>query len=114
MNLLLNKSDPTNNESNNKIINGNKSNLISRCESYSSLSTDLRMTPVSICSSRGPSPLNLGSNNTSIPIAVAIQELVNARFKGSDEQKCSSTIFGILKIAFPTGILQVKKKILLF
>lgn len=78
---------------------------MSRCESYSSLSTDLRMTPVSICSSRGPSPLTLGS---SIPIAAAIQECVSARFKGADESKCTSAIYGILKIAFPTGILQVK------
>lgn len=71
MNLILNKNEKSNELS--KTINGNKSNLMSRCESYSSLSTDLRMTPVSICSSRGPSPLNLSSNNTSIPIAVAIQ-----------------------------------------
>lgn len=90
----------------NQLINGNRksSNHISRCESYSSLSNDLRMTPVSICSSRGPSPLTLGS---SIPIAAAIQECVSARFKGSNENKCTSAIYGILKIAFPTGILQI-------
>lgn len=91
------------------LTNGRQSasNLMSRCESYSSLSTDLRMTPVSICSSRGPSPLTLNNVGSSIPIAAAIQECVSARFQGADESKCKSAIFGILKIAFPTGILQV-------
>lgn len=92
------------------LTNGRQSasNLMSRCESYSSLSTDLRMTPVSICSSRGPSPLTLNNVGSSIPIAAAIQECVSARFQGADESKCKSAVFGILKIAFPTGILQVE------
>lgn len=74
-----------------------------RCESYSSLSLEMRMTPVSLGSSRGPSPLTA---NGVIPIAIAIQESISARFKGSDESKCNSVIYGDLKIAFPAGILQ--------
>ena len=62
------------------------------------------MTPVSFGSSRGPSPLIVGN---SIPIAIAIQESISARFKGSDETKCNSIIYGCLKIAFPAGILQI-------
>ena len=106
-NNILARENSSSKELNNHLVNGRQStsNQISRCESYSSLSNDLRMTPVSICSSRGPSPLTLGS---SIPIAAAIQECVSARFKGSDESKCTSAIYGILKIAFPTGILQVR------
>lgn len=111
-NILL--KDNNSKELNSYLMNGNcskqsnaSSNLISRCESYSSLSADQRVTPLSICSSRGPSPLTLNNIGSSIPIAVAIQECVSARFKGSDETKCSCTIYGILKIAFPTGILQI-------
>jgi hypothetical protein len=74
-----------------------------RCESYSSLSLEMRMTPISLGSSRGPSPLTA---NGVIPIAIAIQESISARFKGSDESKCNSVIYGDLKIAFPAGILQ--------
>ncbi|XP_015792917.1 F-BAR domain only protein 2 [Tetranychus urticae] len=81
-------------------------NNITRCKSYGSLSSDLRMTPVSVNSSRGPSPLTLGLTNV-IPIAVAIQECISARFKGSDESKCKIQIIGSLKIAFPSGIIQV-------
>ncbi|XP_074593137.1 F-BAR domain only protein 2 [Brevipalpus obovatus] len=79
---------------------------LTRCKSYGSLSSDLRMTPVSVNSSRGPSPLTLGMSDV-VPIAVAIQECISARFKGSDESKCQVQIIGSLKIAFPAGILQV-------
>jgi hypothetical protein len=78
-----------------------------RCESYGSLqSTDFRMTPVSVGSSRGPSPLTIGINDA-VPLAVALQESVSARFKGPDEERCQIQMFGSLKIAFPSGIIQV-------
>ncbi|XP_053209245.1 F-BAR domain only protein 2-like [Panonychus citri] len=83
-------------------------NNMTRCKSYGSLSSEVRMTPVSVnsSSSQGPSPLTLGLTNV-IPIAVAIQECISARFKGSDESKCRIQIIGSLKIAFPSGIIQV-------
>lgn len=85
--------------------NGTQSILptMPRCESYSNLSLEMRMTPVSLGSSRGPSPM---TGNGVIPIAIAIQESISARFKGADESKCNSVIYGDLKIAFPAGILQ--------
>lgn len=82
------------------------SSSISRCESVSSLSSDFRMTPISVGSSRGPSPLTLGISDV-IPIAVAVQESVSACFKGSDETKCQVHLVGSIKIAFPAGIVQV-------
>lgn len=88
-----------------------QSNYLTRCKSYGSLSSDLRMTPVSVNSSRGPSPLTLGMSDV-VPIAVAIQECISARFKGSDESKCQVQIIGSLKIAFPAGILQVLEYII--
>lgn len=81
---------------------------ITRCESVSSLSSDFRMTPISVGSSRGPSPLTIGMSDI-IPIAVAFQESVSACFKGADETKCQVQLVGIVKIAFPAGIIQVCK-----
>lgn len=85
-------------------------NTMQRCKSYGSLnSSDLRMTPVSlnsVGSSRGPSPLTIGFNNT-VPLAVALQESISARFRGSDESRCEVQMLGSLKIAFPSGIVQV-------
>jgi len=80
---------------------------LSRAESYGSLSsTDFRMTPLSFGSSRGSSPLTRGLSDT-IPIAVAFQESISARFKGSDETRCQSQVFGSVKFAFPSNIIQV-------
>lgn len=85
-------------------------NSMQRCKSYGSLtSSDLRMTPISlnsVGSSRGPSPLTIGFNDT-VPLAVALQESISARFKGSDESRCEVQMLGSLKIAFPSGIVQV-------
>lgn len=67
------------------------------------------MTPISlnsVGSSRGPSPLTIGFNDT-VPLAVALQESISARFKGSDESRCEVQMLGSLKIAFPSGIVQV-------
>lgn len=86
----------------------NNQSVMTRCKSYGSLtSSEFRMTPVSLNSSRGPSPLTIGFNDT-IPIAIAIQESISARFKGTDESRCQTQMFGSLKIAFPAGIVQVR------
>jgi hypothetical protein len=79
---------------------------ISRCESVSSLSSDFRMTPISVGSSRGPSPRTLGISDA-VPIAIALQESISACFKGIDESKCQVQVIGSLKMAFPAGIVQV-------
>lgn len=85
-------------------------NSMTRCKSYGSLSSsEFRMTPVSlnsVGSSRGPSPLTIGFSDA-IPLAVALQESISARFKGTDESRCQIQMFGSLKIAFPSGIVQV-------
>lgn len=84
------------------------SSNLSRAESYGSLSSsDFRMTtPISISgSSRGPSPLIKGNGDV-IPLAVAFQEVISAKFKGSDESRCQVQMFGNVKIAFPSGIVQ--------
>jgi hypothetical protein len=79
---------------------------ISRCQSVSSISCDFRMTPISVSSSRGPSPLTLAISDV-VPVAVALQESVNACFKGNDENKCQVQLIGNVKLAFPPGIVQV-------
>lgn len=79
---------------------------ISRCDSTWSLSSDFRATPISVNSSRGPSPLTLGMNDT-IPLAVAFQESISAMFKGTDETRCQINMLGSLKLSFPAGIIQV-------
>ncbi|CAG2122488.1 unnamed protein product, partial [Medioppia subpectinata] len=63
------------------------------------------MTPISVGSSRGPSPLTLGISDA-VPIAIALQESVSACFKGTDETKCQVQVIGSLKMAFPAGIVQ--------
>lgn len=102
---------------NNSVVNGvnsnawnpsnNANNNMTRCKSYGSLSSnsEMRMTPVSIGSSRGPSPLTIGFNDT-VPLAVAIQESISAKFKGTDESRCDVQMLGSLKVAFPAGIVQ--------
>jgi len=85
------------------------STSMQRCKSYGSLtSSEMRMTPLSfpsMSSSRGPSPLTLGFNDT-VPLAVAIQESISAKFRGTDESRCDVQMLGSLKIAFPSGIVQ--------
>lgn len=88
-------------------INNNES-VITRCKSYGNFSGIIRMTPVSVSSSRDPSPLTLGVINK-IPIAAALQECISAHFKGSEEAKFLMQIYGCLKIAFPCGIIQVER-----
>ena len=67
------------------------------------------MSITSMGSSRGPSPLTIGFNDT-VPLAVAIQESISAKFKGTDESRCDVQMLGSLKIAFPAGIVQVSVK----
>lgn len=80
--------------------------IISRADSVSSLSSDFRMTPISLCSSRDSSPLTIGMSDT-VPIAIAFQESVGACFKGADENLCRINVIGCIKIAFSSGIIQV-------
>lgn len=80
---------------------------LNRAESCGSLSsTDFRMTPISLGSSLASSPLTRGPTD-SVPIAVAFQESIAARFLGSDESRCESQMCGYLKFAFPSRIVQV-------
>ncbi|OTF83425.1 hypothetical protein BLA29_013120, partial [Euroglyphus maynei] len=65
--------------------------MMSRAESIISLSSDFRMTPISLCSSRDSSPLTIGMSDT-IPIALAFQESVGSCFKGVDENLSRITI----------------------
>jgi len=52
--------------------------------SLSSITEKVVPPPVGL--SRGPSPLTLGMTDT-VPIAVAFQEMIHAKFKGTDESK---------------------------
>ncbi|XP_063066340.1 F-BAR domain only protein 2 isoform X2 [Engraulis encrasicolus] len=56
--------------------------------------------------SRGPSPVTLGSQDA-LPIAVAFTESVNAYFKGADPSKCIVKITGDVTLSFPSGIMKV-------
>ncbi|XP_031716316.1 F-BAR domain only protein 2 isoform X1 [Anarrhichthys ocellatus] len=56
--------------------------------------------------SRGPSPVTLGSLDA-LPIAVAFTESVNAYFKGADPTKCIVKITGDMTFSFPMGIIKV-------
>lgn len=57
-----------------------------RADSIGNLNSTFNTTPMSVGSSRGPSPLTIGMSD-SIPIAVAFFETVNALFKGTDENR---------------------------
>ncbi|XP_065562072.1 F-BAR domain only protein 2-like isoform X1 [Artemia franciscana] len=72
--------------------------------SLSSITEKVVPPPVGL--SRGPSPLTLGMTDT-VPIAVAFQEMIHAKFKGTDESKCQVHITGELLLSFPSGIIQV-------
>ncbi|CAL8326777.1 unnamed protein product [Arctogadus glacialis] len=54
-------------------------------------------------SSRGPSPLSVGLQDT-LPVAAAFTETVNAYFKGADPSKCVVKITGEIVLSFPAGI----------
>ncbi|XP_072586742.1 SH3-containing GRB2-like protein 3-interacting protein 1 isoform X21 [Vulpes vulpes] len=54
-------------------------------------------------SSRGPSPLTMGAQDT-LPVAAAFTETVNAYFKGADPSKCIVKITGEMVLSFPAGI----------
>uniref|UniRef100_A0A023GMA2 Putative proline-serine-threonine phosphatase-interacting protein pstpip n=1 Tax=Amblyomma triste TaxID=251400 RepID=A0A023GMA2_AMBTT len=79
---------------------------MSRTESVGSLSSDFKTTPMPLGSSRGPSPLTIGLCD-SIPLAVAFQEVVHARFRGFDETLCQVKLLGDMKVSFPAGIVHV-------
>ncbi|XP_049514719.1 F-BAR domain only protein 2-like isoform X14 [Dermacentor silvarum] len=79
---------------------------MSRTESVGSLSSDFKTTPMPLGSSRGPSPLTIGLCD-SIPLAIAFQEVVHARFRGTDETLCQVKLLGDMKVSFPAGIVHV-------
>ncbi|XP_063115019.1 SH3-containing GRB2-like protein 3-interacting protein 1 isoform X14 [Cavia porcellus] len=54
-------------------------------------------------SSRGPSPLTMGAQDT-LPVAAAFTETVNAYFKAADPSKCIVKITGEMVLSFPAGI----------
>ncbi|KAM3914140.1 SH3-containing GRB2-like protein 3-interacting protein 1 [Leptodactylus fuscus] len=54
-------------------------------------------------SSRGPSPLTMGAQDT-LPVAAAFTETVNAYFKGADPNKLIVKITGEMVLSFPAGI----------
>ncbi|KAG7263802.1 hypothetical protein CRUP_006570, partial [Coryphaenoides rupestris] len=54
-------------------------------------------------SSRGPSPLTMGFQDT-LPVAAAFTETINAYFKGADPSKCVVKITGEIVLSFPAGI----------
>ncbi|XP_031590460.1 F-BAR domain only protein 2 isoform X2 [Oreochromis aureus] len=82
---------------------------LARAESSSSLSSNASLsagnTPT-VGTSRGPSPVTLGSQDA-LPIAVAFTESVNAYFKGADPTKCIVKITGDMTLSFPMGIIKV-------
>lgn len=82
---------------------------LARAESSSSLSSNASLsagnTPT-VGTSRGPSPVTLGSQDA-LPIAVAFTETVNAYFKGADPSKCIVKITGDMTLSFPMGIIKV-------
>lgn len=79
---------------------------MSRTESVGSLSSDFKTTSMPLGSSRGPSPLTIGLCD-SIPLAIAFQEVVHARFRGTDETLCQVKLLGDMKVSFPAGIVHV-------
>ncbi|MBN3320905.1 FCHO2 protein, partial [Atractosteus spatula] len=82
---------------------------LARAESSSSLSSTASMSAANtptVGTSRGPSPVSLGSQD-SLPIAVAFTESVNAYFKGADPSKCIVKITGDITISFPSGIIKI-------
>ena len=56
--------------------------------------------------SRGPSPLTLGTGDV-VPLAVAFQEICHACFRGADESGCQVRLIGDMMVSFPAGIVQL-------
>ncbi|KAM9306815.1 F-BAR domain only protein 2 isoform 2-T2 [Pholidichthys leucotaenia] len=82
---------------------------LARAESSSSLSSNASLSAANtptVGTSRGPSPVTLGSQDA-LPIAVAFTESVNAYFKGADPNKCIVKITGDMTLSFPMGIIKV-------
>ncbi|XP_041446305.1 SH3-containing GRB2-like protein 3-interacting protein 1 isoform X8 [Xenopus laevis] len=79
---------------------------LARAESTSSISSATSLsaaTTPTVGSSRGPSPLTMGAQDT-LPVAAAFTETVNAYFKGADPNKCIVKITGEMVLSFPAGI----------
>ncbi|XP_062437174.1 SH3-containing GRB2-like protein 3-interacting protein 1 isoform X3 [Rhea pennata] len=79
---------------------------LARAESTSSISSTNSLsaaTTPTVGSSRGPSPLTMGAQDT-LPVAAAFTETVNAYFKGADPSKCIAKITGEMVLSFPAGI----------
>ncbi|XP_058159391.1 SH3-containing GRB2-like protein 3-interacting protein 1 isoform X8 [Dasypus novemcinctus] len=79
---------------------------LARAESTSSISSTNSLsaaTTPTVGSSRGPSPLTMGAQDT-LPVAAAFTESVNAYFKGADPSKCIVKITGEMVLSFPAGI----------
>ncbi|XP_069644573.1 SH3-containing GRB2-like protein 3-interacting protein 1 isoform X13 [Haliaeetus albicilla] len=79
---------------------------LARAESTSSISSTNSLsaaTTPTVGSSRGPSPLTMGAQDT-LPVAAAFTETVNAYFKGADPNKCIVKITGEMVLSFPAGI----------
>ncbi|KAM5265548.1 SH3-containing GRB2-like protein 3-interacting protein 1 isoform 21-T21 [Hipposideros larvatus] len=79
---------------------------LARAESTSSISSTNSLsaaTTPTVGSSRGPSPLTMGAQDT-LPVAAAFTETVNAYFKGADPSKCIVKITGEMVLSFPAGI----------
>uniref|UniRef100_A0A8D2KRR7 SH3GL interacting endocytic adaptor 1 n=1 Tax=Varanus komodoensis TaxID=61221 RepID=A0A8D2KRR7_VARKO len=79
---------------------------LARAESTSSISSTNSLsaaTTPTIGSSRGPSPLTMGAQDT-LPVAAAFTETVNAYFKGADPNNCIVKITGEMVLSFPAGI----------
>ncbi|XP_041417294.1 SH3-containing GRB2-like protein 3-interacting protein 1 isoform X8 [Xenopus laevis] len=79
---------------------------LARAESTSSISSATSLsaaTTPTVGSSRGPSPLTMGAQDT-LPVAAAFTETVNAYFKGADSNKCIVKITGEMVLSFPAGI----------
>ncbi|XP_012926442.1 SH3-containing GRB2-like protein 3-interacting protein 1 isoform X17 [Heterocephalus glaber] len=79
---------------------------LARAESTSSISSTNSLsaaTTPTVGSSRGPSPLTMGAQDT-LPVAAAFTETVNAYFKAADPTKCIVKITGEMVLSFPAGI----------
>ncbi|XP_026854144.2 SH3-containing GRB2-like protein 3-interacting protein 1 isoform X2 [Electrophorus electricus] len=88
---------------------------LARAESSSSISSVTSLSAASTptlgrdlnlsitASSRGPSPLTMGHQDT-LPVAAAFTETISAYFKGADPSKCVVKITGEMVLSFPAGI----------
>ncbi|XP_048469907.1 F-BAR domain only protein 2-like [Rhincodon typus] len=65
------------------------------------------MTPASsVCISRGPSPVTVGSHDT-LPIAAAFTECIDAYFRGGEFANAIVKLTGDLTMSFPAGIVRI-------